>query len=108
MTRISTLLLTLWWPQRSKPVTITNVVLSPATPSTECDLVDINVVGTYPSSNFAASSFSLNVVGSTIELVYRAASSGIGSPVITPFNEPLPPGGPWMRWHYQLVAARSG
>ncbi|MCB0818662.1 MAG: hypothetical protein KDB77_14215, partial [Flavobacteriales bacterium] len=95
MTRISTLLLTLVVAATVQAQTITNVVLSPATP-TECDLVDINVVGTYPSSNFAASSFSLNVVGSTIELVYRAASSGIGSPVITPFNEPLPPGGPWI------------
>ena len=103
MTRISTLLLTLVVAATVQAQTITNVVLSPATP-TECDLVDINVVGTYPSSNFAASSFSLNVVGSTIELVYRAASSGIGSPVITPFNEPLPPGGPWIAGNYQLVA----
>ena len=103
MTRISNLLLTLVVAATVQAQTITNVVLSPATP-TECDLVDINVVGTYPSSNFAASSFSLNVVGSTIELVYRAASSGIGSPVITPFNEPLPPGGPWIAGNYQLVA----
>ena len=98
MTRISTLLLTLVVAATVQAQTIANVVLSPATP-TECDLVDINVVGTHPSSNFAASRLLLERGGKYVEPgLSCCVQRYVGSWSSRRSTSPCLRVAPWMRW----------
>lgn len=82
---------------------LNNVVFSPNVIDA-CDQVNMTVVGTYPATNYVASSFAFNINGSVMTLTYRAEPDGFGGPTITPFSEPLPTVGPWPEGTFQFVA----
>lgn len=64
---------------------VTNVGTDPD-PATACGPTNLVIDGNLPGTNWAVSTLTAAVSGSTIDVTIVATSFGIGIPVITPFN----------------------
>jgi len=65
---------------------ITNVVFNPATIH-ECDVLNLTVVGNYPSNGYTLNGYTFDPVTLTLNVF----ADGTGAAPVTPFSEPIPP-----------------
>lgn len=65
---------------------ITNVVFSPSTLH-ECDVLNLTVVGNYPSNNYTLNGYTFD----PLTLTLNVFADGTGTSPVTPFSEPIPP-----------------
>ena len=84
----------------AKPQSVTNVNFNPST-IYECSFINVNIFGTYPNGSYVPSFYLFDVTGSVMTLTWNA--DGTGSGAGTPFNEPVPPLGPWTAGTYTFV-----
>lgn len=90
-------------PLVAQQVGISNVSFNPSQPN-GCESFIMTVTGFYPASNYEFLFYTIGLEGNTMTLGFNASSSGMGSPVLTPFNAVIPPAGPFPGGTYNFVA----